>query len=127
MSDLEEKAISILDKLESLTTQYAPDVVDAAIKTIQISGIGTILSCVIMGLIIYLMYVGNKKMVPIWRKKYEDDRDSDWDVAAFVVPLISSVVSLVLLIIIFENLSNIWVWTSIFNPKLALAHKLLGL
>lgn len=128
MSELETKAVDILDKLEVLTTQYAPEVGEAALQVVQMSGvvaIGNAFACAILAVCVAKL---TQYVCKFCAKKEEAERyDSPWDAAGFLSLAIGVVVGLIFLIASLTDLLNFWNWVAIFSPELALAHKLLGL
>ena len=128
MDSLEQKAVDILDKLEKLTTQYAPEVLDAAASAVRVTGIGNIItgigSMVSAAIVIWIA----KNFANICRKKKEEEGYmSEWELGMGLSLAVGGITGSVLSIVFLFRLLNIWNWIAIFNPKLALAHKILGL
>ena len=124
MSKLEDKAVDLLDKMDQLLTQYTPELLQTALDVVQISGINDILSSslfilgtLVTGLLLYKYKLNIKKQI-----KIDDGREFPiiMGIAAYMFILIGAVV-------IFFSLLDIWKWIAVFNPKLALAHHVLGL
>lgn len=127
MSKLEDKAASLLDKLDSVLTQYTPEVYNAAIDVVQVSGISEIVSsflCIAGTIFIGYFLYKNREFF----KEYDISTSNiitdifmfaGWFGCMFMI--IASLVSM------FTTILDVWTWISIFNPKLALAHQVLGL
>ena len=52
---------------------------------------------------------------------------SDWDIGWALGLGIGGIVSMVFALVSVRALFDVWNWVGIFNPKLALAHRILGL
>lgn len=118
---IEQKSVEILDKLDKLATQYTPDVIDSAITSVQVTAIGNLLFGVIhvIGLIIsYFLFKKYKKEVS------SPTMEPELIAAQFVLFVVVAVISIIGVISIYFD---IWNYVSIINPKLGLAHKVLGL
>ena len=128
MSELESKAVEMLDKLEAITVNYAPDVADAALSAIQITAINDIVRSVLAGVFVVVLFFASKAaFLYCLKKKYEAGKYNDWEYGVFfsiAVPLIPIVI---LSINAITGLADVWVWTALIEPKLALAHKITGL
>jgi hypothetical protein len=128
MSDLESKAVDILNKMEALTTQYAPDVTEAAFMAVRVSGIGDLISCfaglLFSSLAIYFAIRFNAFCL---KKKESAGHYSDWDVAGGITLVCVGVTGGMIILVASISMFDIWMWTAIFNPELAMAHKILGL
>lgn len=128
MSDLESKAVEILDRLDAVVTQYTPEVANAAIEAVRITCIGNaVVGCLCILFTAFLC-------IKVWPKiynKYKDYMnnhpysDADMGFAIFNVHFIG--VLIVVNIATVFHVLDIWNWVGIFNPELALAHKLTGL
>lgn len=116
MNDLESKAVELLAKFDDLATQYTPEVVDAALSVVQVNGISSILFGI--SLIIIVVFADVLR-VKVFSKLNNQDKQV-WSFFALVFMTISSIMA-------FFYLTSVWTWVAIFNPKLALAHQLLGL
>lgn len=113
MRDLEQKAVDLLD---NLTAQYAPDVMAATLHVIQVSSLGYLLfggalTAIGVGLITSA-YRSTQKSGSTWL--------SDRELGQFIVGGGCAFLGGPLLL-------YIWNWVGIFAPKLALAHRVLGL
>ena len=128
MENLEQKAVELLDKLDSLATQYTPDVINAASSAVSITAMGNILTGFFGLGCIWLVWWITKNFATYARRKAEDEGwMSDWDIGWFLILGIGGVTSTVFALASIPNLFNIWNWVAIVNPKLALAHRILGL
>jgi len=128
MSDLENKAVDFLDKLEALTTQYAPDVVEKAVAAVSVTGIGNLINALLGIVCLWFAFVLTKKLVTYCiNKKIENGHMSDWEfgytlsfaIGVFICGIIGASSAF--------TIFDLWNWVAIFNPELALAHKVLGL
>lgn len=117
MKDLESKAVDLLTKFEDLAAQYTPDVIDAALTVVRINGASEIITSLFLILSAWLCY----KFINPLIKKIDDE------VGAGIAHLFLWIFIFCFALIGFLTIAEIWNWVSIFNPKLALAHKLLGL
>ena len=128
MSKLEDKAVEILDKIEAITESYAPDVAAAAIEAVRISAIGDLVAC-ITGVVLLCagVFAGRKLISFFVRKKEEDGYFSDWEIGFALTAFIVGVIGVIGGIQFAFNITDVWMWTTIFNPELGLAHKLSGL
>jgi len=128
MSDLESKAVDILNKMEALTTQYAPDVTEAAFMAVRVSGIGNLISCVAMILLGSIAILLSIKFKEFCDKKNEEcEYASDWDFIGGLIFIAGACIGGLSALLGAICLFDIWMWTAIFNPELAMAHKILGL
>jgi len=128
MSKIEDKAVDLLDKLDNLAMQYTPEVMDAALGAVSMSAISELMTTVAMLLVAGIIAAASRWF---WkfaiRKEEECERCNDWDGARAVGTTCSIFVISILSVVSIFRLVDVWVWTAIFNPKLALAHQILGL
>lgn len=128
MSDIESKAVDLMDKIEAITEKYAPDVAEAAIEATRISAIGDLVStlaCLVM--LLAGVYGGLKLSAFFVRRKEADGYWSDWEmlyVPSYAITVIAGAMGLIGFVF---GISDTWMWVTIFNPELGLAHKLSGL
>ena len=128
MSGIEQKAVEILDKLDSITTQYAPDVVNSAIKVVQVNGLSRIFYGIIGIIGCFICVIVAKKLAnKCTELKKRDGYNSDWEVGVAVSCVVGAVVTIVLAICSIIELCDVWNWIAMFDPKLALANKLFGM
>lgn len=119
MSKLEDKAVELLGKLEDLSTEYAPEVIDAAAASVQVTAAQQLVYGVVW------LIVG---LICVWGvKKAYTNPDGFTEGGACVVIVVGCVVSFVSIIMVIFNLTDLWTYVALINPKLALAHKILGL
>lgn len=137
MSDaLENKAVEILDKsqaaiasfadkLTELTKQYGPDVAHAALSLARVDAINSLVPHIVAAIAFVLLW----RWVSAHIAKTKTNRGERYDftdcnpvvligggMAVFISGLIASV-----------GLFNVWAWVGIFEPKLWLAKRILGL
>jgi len=128
MSDLETKAVDILDKLDALTTQYAPDVVDKTIQAVVITGISNLVYALVGFLAMYGSWYATKKMTAFCiKQKEKNGYMSDWETCCILANVIGGSVCFAFAMVSIRMLFDVWNWIAIFNPELALAHRVLGL
>ena len=126
---VEEKIVSILDKLEALAKQYSPEVVDSAIDVVRMTGISNILEGIICGLAsigcfflsLYLFRFFSMK------EKEEHSVDASWDLFKVLIVIFGAVFVIIFTTACFLSVFDTWSWIAVFDPKLALAKKVLML
>ncbi|MFT5766727.1 MAG: hypothetical protein ACI9DH_000546 [Halioglobus sp.] len=127
MSELESKAIDILDKIEAITSNYAPTVAEAAIEAVRISAIGELVYGFVGLAMLYCGYLAGARFCNYCSAMHKDHPYEMWDaryvLSSFVLVFCGAIGGITAIFCI----TDIWVWTSIFNPELGLAHKLSGL
>jgi len=142
MSDaLDAKVVEILDKsqvaiaafadqLGDLAKQYGPDVADAALQMARIDALsGLIIPCVLFVTLI----VGARIIFPRYWKYTRDieanlkERGSfcQGDPTAFFMMVTGAYTVATLTVFFFAT--NLWRWVGLFEPKLWLAKRVLGL
>ena len=128
MADLEQKTVEILDKLDALATQYTPEVVDGAIAAVQVTGVGNIIWGLAGAVCAYLCWWLSRNFTQYARKKkQEDGYMSDWELGIAIGFGAGIFFTGLMAMLSVVYLFDIWNWVAIFNPKLALAHRILGL
>ena len=128
MSNLENKAVDLLDKLEALTTQYAPDVIDKAVHAVAMTGISNLVNALVGLLALVFVWYATKKLTVFFMKKKEEDGYlSDWEVGYTLSYLAGAIICVSIGLTNIWTLFDVWNWTAIFNPELAMAHRVLGL
>ena len=128
MADLEVKAVEILDKLDSLVTQYTPDIIEGATSVVQISAVGDLVQGLFMTLgACFLVWLTYKSAMYFEKKKKEGAPYNSWEIGIFLSYIVGGFISFVLVTAGIGAILEIWNWVAIWNPKLALAHKVLGL
>ena len=128
MSILEDKAAELLQKLDTLATQYAPDVVDAAFRAITITSANNLVTGAVSVIVGAVIVWGTYKWWGFTSKKYEEEGPySEWDIGRYLGAMIGAIASVILLGVGTARLVDIWNCVALFDPKLALAHRILGL
>lgn len=128
MKGLEQKTVELLDKLDKLATQYTPEVVDSAVSAVQITAINNLIYGVVglfCAVICWWLAVNFSKFCR--KKKQEGGWGCDWEISFALSFYVGGMVCSIIAIISIWDLFNLWNWIAIYNPKLALAHRLLGL
>ena len=129
-SRLEDKAVDILDRLDSLTSSYAPEVMESAVQATMISGVNDIFNGLIGLLCAYGVWFSTKKLVMFFVDRKKKDgyfSDWEWEVGYTLAYVVGLSVCVIVAIGTIWSLFDIWNWVAIFHPELALAHKILGL
>lgn len=126
MRDLESKAIDLLEKLEKLSEQYAPETLDAALAAIQITAVGDILNGLLaLGLVLLLRKPFIKIVASI---KDSDGYDqSDTELGVIIFTALTALIVTPFTIYGICSLFDVWNYVSVIDPKLGLAHKIMGL
>lgn len=128
METLEQKAVDLLEKLEALATQYTPGVFDAATAAVTVTAFGNLLSGFVgIGAAFFTLWVTKNFATFCRRKRDEKGWMSDWDIGWTLGLGVGSITSTVLALCAIPALFNVWNWVALVNPKLALAHRVLGL
>ena len=128
MSDLENKAVEILDKLDALTTQYAPDVIEKATTAVTVTGVHNLVNSLVGFIALYGVWFATKKLTSFFVKKKQDDGYySEWEIGYTLSYAIGGVVCVCIAMANIWTVFDVWNWTAIFNPELAMAHRVLGL
>jgi len=128
MSELETKTVEILDKLDALTTQYAPDVIDKAVTAVSMTGIHNLVNSFAGFIALYGAWFATKKITAYFiKRKKEDGYMSDWEIGYTLSYLVGGLVCFFIAIFNVWTIFDVWNWTAIFNPELAMAHRVLGL
>lgn len=128
MGGIEQKAVEILDKLDSIATQHAPDVINSAIKVVQVDGVSHIFYGIIGIIGCFTCVIVAKKLAnKCTELKKSGGYNSDWEVGIAVSYILGTVVTIVLAICSIIELFDVWNWIAMFNPKIALANKLFGM
>lgn len=128
MSNLENKAVEILDKLDALTTQYAPDVIEKATTAVTVTGVHNLVNSLVGFIALYGVWFATKKLTAYMvKRKQEDGYMSDWEIGYTLAYGIGGVVCVIIAMANVWTIFDVWNWTAIFNPELAMAHRVLGL
>lgn len=111
MEGLEAKAVELLDKLEKITVTLAPQALDVAEGCMRVAGLRN----VITGLII----LATTFLISYKTSKKGYDKDHPAPAFIYIGCIFLAVAGSICVF-------DIWNWIAIFNPKLAIANKLLG-
>ena len=126
MEGLEQKAIQLLDKLESVVVDYTPKVVDLALNVVRVDAVGNILLIILLGIFSIVVPIVFYKVWSRLNDKCKENKDSDTEMARFFTAF-GGIVSFIILIWTFlYSIVSIWGWVGLFYPELALAHKLIS-
>lgn len=113
----------ITSKLTTLGEKYGPEVIDAGLWVVRINGVQTLAFAAagVISAIVLLALFGRR----VWRWGVNAWVDSE---GLVIIPLGIFYVSCAMVIIGNTlTLLNIWHWVAIFEPKLWIAKRLLGL
>ena len=129
MSELESKAVEILDKLDNVISGYAPEVYESAIQAVRITAIGEFLSSIVMIIVAFFVIRYGIKLAQFAgnRVKNNDNKWEDGEIERIGITAICCLVSLIMLFACVCTLVNVWNYVAIFNPELALVHKITSL
>lgn len=128
MSDLEQKAIEMLDKIEAIAENYAPEVSELALQAVRVSAIGELLYGLISIISVPVIFVVGTRAAAFFKeKKKEDGMYSSWEVGIGMSFICTIIGCSVFAISGIQVLFNVWNWVAIFSPELALAHQITGL
>ena len=120
----EEKAVKFIEKLENLTTQYAPEIIDNVLTMVQLDGV----TAIILGLLgIFSFILSIIISIMIYKKKKEENNWGNFFAQEIVILIIIgfNCIFSILCIFGFVTILNVWNWVAIWNPKLALVHTIL--
>lgn len=124
MSEIEQKLVELIDKFENLSAELAPEVVEVGLTAARIAAgqelVYGVLALVVAGVFLWFPF-------KVWAGLY--DADDTPDDIAFVVFTTgaSSLPTLIATIIALANLLNIWNWAGLFDPRLWIAARVMGL
>lgn len=111
MEGLEAKAVELLDKLEKITITLTPQALDVAEGCMRVAGLQrVVIGLIILAITFLISYKTSKK-----------DYGEGNPAPAFIYIICTGAA-----VVGSSWLFNIWNWIAIFNPKLAIANKLLG-
>jgi ABC-type Fe3+-siderophore transport system permease subunit len=125
--NLEQKAVDILDKIERLADHYAPEVVDSAVATVQIAGIGNLIQGLFLVVFAIAVFFISKRVAIYCFDKQKEEPYSDWFVGIVSSILIGGVLSFLMAFDGISEIIDVWNWIAATNPKLAIAYKIMGL
>ncbi len=124
VGNVEEKAVELLDRLDNLVTQYAPEVYDTAVEVVRMSGLTEIVWGV-FGICFVIVAFFIVKW--LWRVTQRDEVATDIETGFIVLGCVLTLVLIFGGIIHLGNLLHLWNWVAVFDPELALARKVLHL
>ena len=114
MSELEQRAVALFDKLEKLT----PHATEMALTAVRIDAVGTIIAGVVaLCISIALLVLGRR----IWAKR--EGHYDDLEIPAALSWMGSLIAGVIAMIILFSP----WTYTALIRPDLYIAKKVLGL
>ena len=113
----------LINKFDKLATEYTPQVIDAAMTAIQISAIGSLIGGI---LALIAAYFAGKYALK-YAKESEETNILDMDTDPFMIFISLSVFAMFSGLLAVLTFFDIWIWVTLFNPELGLAHKILGL
>lgn len=122
--NVEEKAVELLDKLDNLVTQYAPEVYSTAVDVVRMSGINSLVWGILGAIFIATAFL---IAVRITRMILRDEEPTEIEGGFIAVGVITGLFLSISGLIHVTNLFKLWNWVAVFDPELALARKVLGL
>jgi len=115
-SNFEQKAVEMIDKLQDLASQMAPQAWELAVSAVQAQGIANLVVGVLCGLI----------AVSIGALSYKVVKNTDDLNRCIAATVVGGVPTVGFVIAMFVNLLNADNWIATFAPAAALALKALG-
>ena len=122
--EIEQKLIELIEKFENLSAELAPEVVEIGLTTARFAAgqglVYGVLALVVAGVLLWLP-------VKVWSGLYDEDdavEDKAWVV---IITGVSSAPALIATIIALTNLLNIWNWAGLFDPRIWIAARVMGL
>jgi len=107
------------DKLGEIAQHYGPSALDLATRAERMQGIASIVEGAFAFGISALSIAALRHAL---KKLREDDDDAPW----VVVLVIGAVIGMISFFVGCAGLFDVWAWTALFDPKLALAHDVLS-
>ena len=129
---LEDKAVELIDKfaakLDSLSTEYGPEVVDAALAVAWVSATQEAVKwSIALALCVISSWLFARKALPLAKAKTFDDSSDEAAVfGAIIFAVVSGLTALITALISLVGFS-VWPWVGMFEPKLWIAKQVLGL
>ena len=121
MTDATQKAVELLDKLTALSEKYAPEVYETALTVVQVQAVSELVLSATCLIFIYWLV---QKALKLKAQDFFDEYDEALTVMATIIVgsaiVVTSVFSLCCLF-------DAWNWIALFDPKLALANKVLNI
>jgi hypothetical protein len=125
--ELERKAVEMLEKLEGLAVEHAPEALEIAAATARVTAIGNIITgfifVAIAGLIGFGTYTFARYSI---KKSDEGGYLSDWGFLGFFGCLAGGGSTFVAVAIGLPHVLQVWNWVALLDPKLAIAARVLG-
>jgi len=140
MENLEQKAVDLLNKIESLVSQQSQPAWDTIVQLAKVSAIGDL--AITIGLFVLAVSFGmmGRYVLKTFNKKaaaYEEWRNESYDEKArleqpedpdenFYCPLmfIAWIISGVFAVFATSKLFQVWMWVALVNPELAVARQI---
>ena len=136
MSDVEAKAVELMDKaangvealsakLATIAEQYGPEVVDAGLAVARITAVRELVFAFI-GWVTVAVFIGVCFLV--W-KKTESWKQDDVRGVARCSTIIGAIAGTTLVSFFgfgAPRFFDVWTWVGVFEPKLWIAHRILG-
>ena len=113
MSALQEKTVEIISKLDALATQYSPEVIDTALSAVRMSGLVPIITGI-------ALCGGAIAIVLLGKVYFKGEENLGYIVVSWLIAVLIAIAGLC-------HLLDIWDWVAMWNPKLAMAYKILCL
>ena len=130
---IEEKAVELMDrsadaieafatKLQSLASEYGPEVVDAALWVARVDALQKITLAVLLAVLAAIAW-GTVRPLIRWGKKVDPNWESPAPALGYLSGILGSILGLIALIKIFDP----WPWVGVIEPQIWIAKRVLGL
>lgn len=118
MADNTQALQFAFDRLGSIAQHYGPSAIDLAVRAARMEGVASIIEGVIaLGVSLVCLALVRRAL-----KKLPETADE----APWIVVLVGGgILGIISAIVACCGLFDVWAWTALFDPKLALAHDIL--
>lgn len=122
-----DAAAAALDKLTNLAEKYGSEVTDAALLAVRVNGVHELVLATVGGTMAaaigYAAYRCGKKAAAVLKDNPYGSGEIPYFFGAAGLGLVSAMAGLINGIALF----NVWNWVAIFEPKLWIAKRLMGI
>jgi hypothetical protein len=115
------KLLQVINQVQDTVSAHSGEAVNLVLQQVKINAIGDFIICFAAILVLYILWKVYSKVKDI---KEENRRDMHGGVMIYIC--MAGLLSIFLLVLIFITLFNIWEYVAIINPKLYLAHEIIG-
>lgn len=116
------------EKLGEIAHQYGPPAVNAAAEVVKVNAIGNLVAggvCAVLTAASFYGAIRCGRMARVEGKKDIFDQNDLFLIGGAVGCGVLGLASAILAIIVLCTVCDVWLWTALFNPKLALAHEVM--